>query len=497
MGLTTPRPPADGPEVIPDSLEVELPARGEAAPRARPLAEHMRLRDLLYRRALAVSDGLVALLVLAFVVGLREETMLRWPALLAPLVVIGVGKVSDLYDQDAMALRRSTIDEVPKLFVTTALVAMGFWLAGDLVVRGELSRTQVLALWALGFVGLFAGRVVARAFVRRAFTTERCMLVGSREALARLQLSMSLRPGLELVDYFPLRSRAGGRFEPLGSALRSAGPRLQQVVERDGIHRVIVAISGTDEFDENVLDGIYALEHLGLKVSVVPHMLEVIGSAGEVEDLDGLPVLGIRPFGLPRSSRLIKRAFDLLVGGIALTLLAPVMLVVALAVRRSSPGPVVYRQRRIGRHGAEFEMLKFRTMVDGAEDLRGALAAQNETTGVFKLGEDPRVTPLGRFLRRASLDELPQLWNVMRGSMSLVGPRPLVPDEDDAIQGWRRRRLELAPGMTGPWQVLGSTRVPLNEMVKMDYLYIANWSPWADVRALLLTLPHVFGRRGL
>lgn len=457
----------------------------------------MRARDAVYRRSLAVSDGLAALLVLTLVVNLSGATALRWPAVLAPFAVIAMGKMAGLYDHDAMALRRSTIDEMPVLFTTAALHAITVWLASGLLVDGALSRGQVAAIWALSLLGLLAGRMITRATVRRTWATERCMLIGNRDAWNRIELSMSLRNGLELVDYFPLRTRASGRFMPLGSALQSATPRLRRVVERDGIHRVIIAINGTDEFDENMLDGIFALEQLGLKVSVVPHMLEVIGSAGELEDFDGLPVLGIRSFGLPRSSRLIKRTFDLGVGGLLLLFMIPLLAVVAVAVRRSSPGPILYRQRRVGRHGHEFEMLKFRTMIDGADDQRQSLAHRNETHGLFKMGDDPRVTAVGRLLRRTSVDELPQLLNVLRGTMSLVGPRPLVPLEDSAVQGWRRRRLDLAPGMTGPWQVLGSTRVPLNEMVKMDYLYIANWSPWADVKALLLTLPHVLGRRGL
>ncbi len=497
MELRTSRRLADEPGVTTEPQVASPPAAPDLALRRRSLAEHMRIRDAVYRRALAVSDGLAALLVLSLVVNLSGTTELRWPAVFAPFVVIAMGKMAGLYDHDAMALRRSTIDEVPVLFTTTALHAITVWLANGALVDGALSRGQVVAIWALSLLALVAGRMLTRTTVRRTWATERCMLVGNRDAWSRLKVSMSLRDGLELVDYFPMRSRAGGRFVALGSALQSATPRLRRIVERDGIHRVIIAINGTDEFDENMLDGIFALEQLGLKVSVVPHMLEVIGSAGELEDFDGLPVLGIRSFGLPRSSRLIKRAFDLCVGGLLVLFLIPLLAIVAVAVRRSSSGPILYRQRRVGRHGAEFEMLKFRTMVDGADQLQEALTERNETNGIFKLGDDPRVTPVGRLLRRTSLDELPQLLNVMQGKMSLVGPRPLVPLEDCAVEGWRRRRLELAPGMTGPWQVLGATRVPLNEMVKMDYLYIANWSPWADIKALLMTLPHVFGRRGL
>jgi lipopolysaccharide/colanic/teichoic acid biosynthesis glycosyltransferase len=141
-------------------------------------------------------------------------------------------------------------------------------------------------------------------------------------------------------------------------------------------------------------------------------------------------------------------------------------------------------------------MLKFRSMVDGAERIKDALRHRNEADGLFKIADDPRITRVGRLLRRTSLDELPQLFNVLRGEMSLVGPRPLVPDEDQHVRGWHRRRLQLMPGMTGPWQVLGSARIPLREMVTIDYLYVANWTLWGDVKILLRTLGAVVTRRG-
>jgi lipopolysaccharide/colanic/teichoic acid biosynthesis glycosyltransferase len=159
---------------------------------------------------------------------------------------------------------------------------------------------------------------------------------------------------------------------------------------------------------------------------------------------------------------------------------------------------VFFRQLRVGRHGKRFHMLKFRTMVDGADALKESLRDRNEAKeGLFKIAEDPRVTRVGRWLRKTALDELPQLLNVYKGEMSLVGPRPLVVEEDQRVEGWHRRRLELMPGMTGPWQILGPSRVPLKEMVAIDYLYVANWSLWTDVKILLRTVPHVLGRRGL
>ncbi len=188
----------------------------------------------------------------------------------------------------------------------------------------------------------------------------------------------------------------------------------------------------------------------------------------------------------------------MVVATLLLVPLAPVMAAIALAIRLDSPGPVLFRQRRSGRRGEAFEVLKFRTMVQDAEGRKADLRALNEAgDGLFKVAKDPRITRVGRLLRRTSLDELPQLINVVRGQMSLVGPRPLVLDEDIQVEGWHRRRLYLKPGMTGPWQILGSGRIPLYEMVKMDYLYIANWSVWNDVKLLMRTVPGVLARRGL
>jgi lipopolysaccharide/colanic/teichoic acid biosynthesis glycosyltransferase len=178
-------------------------------------------------------------------------------------------------------------------------------------------------------------------------------------------------------------------------------------------------------------------------------------------------------------------------------LLAPLLAGICLAIKLDSSGPVLFRQRRVGRDGSSFEMLKFRTMVRGADGQKDGLRHLNEAAGVFKIAEDPRMTRVGRLLRRTSLDELPQLANVLRGQMSLVGPRPLIVEEDRLIEGWRRRRLQLTPGMTGHWQVLGSARIPLEEMVRIDYLYVTNWSLWLDVKILLRTIPYVLSGKGL
>jgi exopolysaccharide biosynthesis polyprenyl glycosylphosphotransferase len=207
--------------------------------------------------------------------------------------------------------------------------------------------------------------------------------------------------------------------------------------------------------------------------------------------------VNLPPMRLSRSVRFTKRAVDMTLAGLGLVLLSPLMAAVAVAVKLDSRGPVFFRQERHGRGGSIFRIVKFRTMRVGAESERIGLAALNEVGGaLFKIKEDPRITRVGGALRRWSLDELPQLWNVLRGEMSLVGPRPFVVHESSKITGWASRRLDITPGITGLWQVLGRTDLPFDEMVKLDYIYVTNWSLWWDLKILGQTIPVVLSRRG-
>jgi exopolysaccharide biosynthesis polyprenyl glycosylphosphotransferase len=193
----------------------------------------------------------------------------------------------------------------------------------------------------------------------------------------------------------------------------------------------------------------------------------------------------------------LKRASDLVLGSIALLGLGPLMLAIAIAIKLDSPGPIFYRQERVGKDGARFKMIKFRSMRQDADRLLEALRAKNEASGpLFKMKRDPRVTRIGGLLRRSSLDELPQLFNVLSGEMSLVGPRPPVPGEVAHYEHWQLGRLRAIPGMTGLWQVSGRSDVPFHDMVRLDLHYIRNWSLWLDLEIMLRTIPAVIGNRG-
>jgi exopolysaccharide biosynthesis polyprenyl glycosylphosphotransferase len=451
--------------------------------------ENVRRRDRRYRRLLGVADVLAMTLALAICVPLLGEGDMVTPLVGAgaPLILI-LSKVLDLYDRDELLLHKTTLDEAPKLFQVATLMALLLWLGHGFLIQGELGRKQVLGFWFVLALLLPLSRASARLLAGRLAQTENCLLLGPPDACDRA------REKIEASSSVHARVVAQVDMESPSDA-HDAAAALALLARDHDVHRVVVAPPGTDRGE--VLNLIRTAKNLGLKVSVLPRMLEVVGSSVEFDDLEGLGVLGVRRFGLTRSSWAVKRAMDVTGSLLALAPLALPLMLIALAIKLTSRGPVFFRQQRVGRDGRVFEMLKFRTMVRGADRMKAELQERNEAEGLFKIADDPRVTRVGRGLRRTSLDELPQLFNVLRGEMSLVGPRPLVLEDDQRVRGWYRRRLHLTPGMTGRWQVLGSARIPLAEMVKLDYLYVANWSLWGDVKILLRTVGFMLARRGL
>jgi exopolysaccharide biosynthesis polyprenyl glycosylphosphotransferase len=357
------------------------------------------------------------------------------------------------------------------------------------MLAGSLSGEQIGALWLAAFAAVAAGRVGARSLAGRLSPVERCLVIGEVAQVERIRDKLAATSArAQVVASLPL---AGEDFD-VGLGSPSV---VRRVVSELEVHRIIIAPTTTDTND--VVGLIRMAKAVGVRVSVLPRIFEVVGSAVEFDDLDGMTMLGIRRFGLPRSSRLLKRAFDMIATSIGLVVIGPLIVAIALAIRLDSKGPFFFRQVRVGRDGEHFRIFKFRSMVADADAQKDALRSLNEAgDGLFKIARDPRVTRVGSFLRRTSLDELPQVFNVLRSEMSLVGPRPLVVDEDAQVLGLDRSRLHLTPGMTGPWQVLGS-RVPMQEMVGIDYLYVANWSLWLDLKLLLRTARHVVRGRNL
>jgi exopolysaccharide biosynthesis polyprenyl glycosylphosphotransferase len=269
---------------------------------------------------------------------------------------------------------------------------------------------------------------------------------------------------------------------------------LPELVRRHRVARVVVCFSRTHpERTTEMLKGLAGQ----VGVSIVPRYYELITARSQVEDLSGLPMLDIAPASLSAGSRFLKRTFDILVSSVILLVASPFLVVAAALITMTSPGPVFFRQKRTGRHEQTFSMLKFRTMVSDAEERRHELEHLNEVDGpLFKIQNDPRVTSIGRFLRKTSLDEIPQLINVWKGDMSLVGPRPFVVAEAMGIEGWARKRFEARPGMTGLWQVSGRNELSHLELCRLDYLYVASWSFWWDMQILWKTPVAILRGRG-
>ena len=448
------------------------------------------VREGLYRQALAAADAVAAAFVVLLVLPLIAGQVPPAMAVLALPAMVLLSKVMGLYERDELVLKKTTLDEVPALLQVAGLLSLLVWLALDGLTGVELDASEVVVMWATSFVLLVSGRGVARWIARCAAATERCLVVGEAASITAVRDKLAAgRIKAEVVASLGLDHREQMSAAELTDLFRT-------LIRTHEVHRVIIAPAGAGAGETT--DLIRIAKHAGVRVSVLPRVLEVVGSSVEFDHLDGLTMLGVRRFGLSRSSRMVKRGFDLLGASLLLLAASPFIVALALAVKLGSPGPVFFRQTRVGKDGVRFGMLKFRSMVVDADARKEELRHLNQVEGgMFKIAEDPRVTRIGRLLRRSSLDELPQLINVWRGEISLVGPRPLVVDEDALVQGFARHRLHLTPGMTGHWQILGSTRVPLHEMVGIDYLYVANWSLWTDVKILLRTIPHVLASRGL
>ncbi|MEA2565974.1 MAG: hypothetical protein QOD49_1151, partial [Actinomycetota bacterium] len=409
-------------------------------------------RDAVYRRLLAVADLIAAAAAFLVAIPLLGDDSLGLWALVAIAAVVPVCKLAGLYDRDQHLLHKTTLDEAPTLFYVASLYTLLCYLAGANIVNGTFGSGQALAFWGLLFVLMLTMRTLARRLAGAVVRDERCVILGNAEAAHWLSTKLDRGRGakLRVVGRIPLSPDDMSRNEVL---LLGRFDSLEHLLAEHKVDRALIA-PGSRDSGLRLLHVIRIVKRLGIRVSVLPRLFEAVGSAYEVDDVEGATLLGVRRHGLSRSSWWIKRSFDLFGSVLMFLLLAPLLAMIAVAVKLDSRGRVFFRQRRVGRDDKVFEIYKFRTMVDGADSERASLADRNEAGGgLFKIENDPRITRVGRVLRRSSLDELPQLLNVLRGDMSLVGPRPLVLDEDRLIEGHQRHRLLVPPGVTGLWQI--------------------------------------------
>jgi exopolysaccharide biosynthesis polyprenyl glycosylphosphotransferase len=481
----------------PHSLDRAVLADAGHGPPADETRSGRRSRDYRMRRLLVAADVLalsLGLLSWRILTTPNVDAHLLWGLLTLPVWIL----LFNAYGLYAAGLRRvgyATVDDIPAMAHAFLAGTVAMWLYFQVTPAGKLVFSELLAFVATAFVLALVFRWILRSLALARLGMERVMFVGSGPMTPILvrQMAQQRRHGLEPLAV--LTQPENERWPlPLPEAGRLADVDPAAVLEEYDVDRVIISAEGIE--DERLLDLISLCRQIGIKISTLPSLSAMMGSAATIDHLEGITLIGINTPSLARSNRVLKRAMDIAGASFLLLLSAPVWIVAAIAIKLDSRGPVLFRQSRIGRGGKPFKLTKFRSMVVDAEARRAALLAQSRQESWLDLEHDPRITRVGRFLRLSSLDELPQLWNVLRGDMSLVGPRPLIEEEDRNVSGWARGRLDLTPGITGVWQVMGRAHIPFEQMIMIDYLYVANWSLWTDVKLILQTVPVVLTRRG-
>jgi exopolysaccharide biosynthesis polyprenyl glycosylphosphotransferase len=459
-----------------------------------------RRRGEVLARGLVAGDMLAALLAAAIVLAALGLTPDLSPSLVFvlvngltwPLVAFSIG----LYRGDQLSVWASAMSEVPRVFVAVMLITWPLFAAASLL---GLDDSVTLTFLTVAATASLAGvsRSIVRAGLHRApELRQRTLILGSGIVAGQLVKKLRDNSQFGLVPVGMVDDEVHdvgtpdlpwlGRFNDL-----------DKIIETQQIDRVIIAFSRASH--EQLLESIRACRDSGVAIDVVPRLFEFLDGVQALDQVGGLPVLSIGAAHLSSVSMAAKRSLDLVGSLLLIGVFSPLLIATALAIKLESRGPIFFRQPRAGRRRTSFQLIKFRSMYVDAEKRKQEYEELNEAgDGVmFKIRDDPRVTRVGRFIRRFSLDELPQLFNVVKGEMSLVGPRPLIFPETDALdKEWHLRRLELRPGLTGPWQIYGRSQSPFQEMVRFDYQYVAGWSLARDIEILFATLPAVVSGRG-
>jgi exopolysaccharide biosynthesis polyprenyl glycosylphosphotransferase len=494
----------------PDASTTSIAAETEAKLRTYPDPRRMR-RGWLVRRMLLAADvvGLTVAFLLVEIlfsgtllldnVGIAVESVIF--VSLLPVWAVAA-KLYGLYDRDEERATHSTADEVVSVF---HLITVGVWLfyaTSWIVGLASPSQVKLATFWALALIAVIAGRSIARALARRQPAyVQNALIVGAGEVGQLIGRKLLQHPEYRIklvgfVDATPKKRRRDlGDVPVLGTP-----EEIGEIVRRNSVDRVIVAFS--QDGHERMLELVRAIGRHDVQIDLVPRLFEAVGAKVGIHTLEGLPLLGLPPGRMSRSSRLLKRYLDIAGASVLLVLVSPLLLAIAWLIRRDSPGPVFFRQTRLGMDLREFTFLKFRTMHQGTDDAPhreyiGQIMRPDALPGsnnLYKL-ERPEVTRVGRWLRRTSLDELPQLLNVLRGDMSLVGPRPSISYELELFAPHHFERFLVPAGLTGLWQVEARAHSTFGEALELDVAYVRGWSLGLDLRLLLRTPLLIFRNR--
>ena len=492
-----------------DAVAAAQPVRGlrNARPRRRTdQPVRRRTRSLLagldlVAIGLGIALGIAAVAAVGGAGTVQPGTQLGlWTLAYTPLYGLAFAAYG-LYGRDQRRLFATNFPDL--LYLAHALLAAGAATLGVshvlrryLEVHPTLSLTGVVYITLPVLLTVPVVRVLGGMAVRRrGVVRSRVIILGSGTVADSVASRLAGMPDVQLLGCVDDPGPYGDKVRGVTSIGRLGAacdlPRLCDGLDAD---RVVVAFSPTDELA--LMETLRQLPPT-VQVSVVPRLFDLLTWRSHVDEIHGLTVIDVAPPALSAGSRAVKRTFDLVVASGLLVLTLPGWIAIAVVIKVSSPGPVFFRQERAGRRSGLFKIYKFRTMRQGADEEKATLQAENEVDGpLFKMRHDPRTTRIGRLLRATSLDELPQLLNVLKGEMSLVGPRPFVPDEAGRIDGWAARRFDVRPGMTGLWQVSGRNDLPFEDLQRLDYAYVASWSPWWDLRIIWQTPATVLHRRG-
>jgi exopolysaccharide biosynthesis polyprenyl glycosylphosphotransferase len=388
---------------------------------------------------------------------------------------------------------RGGVGRIVSSLVLVTVLALAFGLGTGYPFHTFGLAPTALAITAL-LISLFRASydVVTKDVLRLTGARRRAILVGKGDDVQHLRQTLGVgRSGIDYEFVGAVAPEADGAGLPVLGWLDS----LPAVLARTPVDELIVTDSDFEE--RELLEIVEQAHRSGVKVRVAPKTTELLTQRAEYVPGQGMPLFELRPPAFAAAQWAAKRTFDVVIGAVIVVLGLPIWIAVAAAIKLTSAGPVFYRDRRVGLGEREFGMLKFRTMYADAADRQAALEAANEAHGpLFKIKNDPRATPVGRILRKYSLDEVPQVLNVLRGEMSLVGPRPLPVRDYVQLEPWHRKRYLVLPGMTGLWQVSGRIELSFDDLVRLDFYYLENWSIWLDITILAKTLPAVLARRG-
>jgi exopolysaccharide biosynthesis polyprenyl glycosylphosphotransferase len=406
------------------------------------------------------------------------------------LVTVLVFSQAHLYDERE---RRPGFGRVLSSLILVALITLAFAIGtGHEFSTYGLAPTAVV-FCAVTIAGFRASYELVTSETLRALGTRRyALLVGSGENIEHLHHALGAgRSGIDYKFVGAVAPSPDGVGLPVLGHVRD----LPAVLDRERVDELI--LTDSDFRDRELLEIVDAAHRRGVEVRIAPKATELLTQRVEFVPGQGIPLFELRPPAFVGMDWVVKRAFDLVVSSFVLVVGLPLWLAIAAAVKLNSRGPVLYHDRRVGLGEQEFGMLKFRTMYADAAGLQAELEASNEADGpLFKIREDPRVTRVGAVLRRFSLDEIPQLWNVLRGEMSLVGPRPLPLRDYEQLEAWHRKRYLVLPGVTGLWQISGRSNLGFDDLVRLDFFYLENWSIWLDISILAKTIPAVVSGRG-